>query len=103
MISGLYFESWTLMLGKLSTVLYLVVAAAVTAFTWAAFVPGSLSPTTFGSVLATAIGLWGVSTIALRSSRPDPSVVQVLYETEHPNEIPERRGLGTRRASTTRR
>lgn len=88
------------MLGKLSTVLYLVVGAAVTALAWAALVPGSFSPTTFGSMLAVAIGLWGVSTIALRSSRPDPSVAQVLYETEHSTEIAAPRVLGRGRNST---
>ncbi len=75
------------MLSKRSILLYLIAGAAVTAVLWATFVPGSLSATTFGSILAVAIGLWGVSIIALRSSRPGPSVAQVLYETEHPIEI----------------
>jgi hypothetical protein len=75
------------MLSKLSIVLYLIAGAAVTAVAWAALVPGSLSATTFGAILAVAIGLWGVSAIALHSSRPGPSVARVLYEAEHPADV----------------
>jgi hypothetical protein len=75
------------MLDQRSILLYLIAGAAVTAIAWATLVPGALSTTTFGSILAVAIGLWGVSTFALRSSRPGPSVTQVLYEAEHPTDV----------------
>ena len=91
------------MLGKLSILLYLVAGAMVTAVAWAALVPASLSAATFGSMLAVAIVLWGVSTIALHSSRPDPSVAQVLYEAEHSTEVSMGRGRASGRSSTDAR
>jgi hypothetical protein len=91
------------MLSKLSMLLFLIIGAAVTAVAWATLVPGSLSATTFGSILAVTIGLCGVSTIALRSSRPGPSVSQVLYETEHPIEASAQRVGAWGRNSTDAR
>ena len=71
------------MLDRRSTLVYFIAGAAVTGSAWTTFVPGSVSGSTFGTILAVTIGLFAVSTVALRSSRPTRSVAHVLYETEH--------------------
>jgi hypothetical protein len=72
------------MLDRRTTLVYIVAVAAVTGSAWITFVPDWLSGSTFGSILAVAIAVVVVSTIAVRSIGSPPSVGQVLYEAEHP-------------------
>jgi hypothetical protein len=72
------------MLDRRTTLVYIVAVAAVTGSAWITFVPDWLSGSTFGSILAVAIAVVVVSTIAVRSIGPSPAVAQVLYEAEHP-------------------
>jgi hypothetical protein len=72
------------MLDKRATLVYIMAGAAVTGSAWITFVPDWLSGSTFGSILAVAIAVVVVSTIAVRSIGSAPSVAQVLYEAERP-------------------
>jgi hypothetical protein len=83
------------MLDKRSTLVYFIAGTAVTASAWTTFVPGSVSGSTFGSILAVTIGLFAVSTIALRSSRSTRSVAHVLYDTEHQSKAGAQAGRAT--------
>ena len=72
------------MLDRRTTLVYIIAGVALIGSAWIAFVPDWLSASTFGWILAVAIGLVVVSTIAVRSIGSPPSVAQVLYEAEHP-------------------
>jgi tetrahydromethanopterin S-methyltransferase subunit E len=85
-----------------STLVYLVAGAAVASSAWATFVPDSISGSTFGWILVVTIGLFVVSTIATRSSRPSSSVAHVLYEAEHPPAVSAQRGALSSDATDTR-